>query len=86
MKSDASQVRYPGGQSADLVIDAENSREYCEAKLFRFQKANEQLSSRGFSKVFNPYQDKNSRSFVHDVSKLADSDIRATKTFLAPYY
>jgi hypothetical protein len=85
-KSDASEVRYPGGQSADLVITTEDEREYCEAKLFRFQKANEQPSSRGFSKVFNPYQDKNPRSFIHDVTKLAESDVRATKTFLAPYY
>lgn len=85
-KSDASEVRYPGGQSADIVLETDNTTEYCEAKLFRFQKANEQPSSRGFSKVFNPYQDKNPRSFIHDVSKLASSDIRATKTFLAPYY
>jgi hypothetical protein len=86
VKSDSSEVRHPGGQSADIVLDTGDGTEYCEAKLFRFQKANEQPSSRGFSKVFNPYQDKNPRSFIHDVSKLAVSDIRATKTFLAPYY
>ena len=85
-KSDAGEVRYPGGQSADIVVDSGGTTEYCEAKLFRFQKANEQPSSRGFSKVFYPYQDKNPRSFIHDVTKLAESDIRATKTFLAPYY
>ncbi|WP_059056635.1 hypothetical protein [Halobacterium hubeiense] len=85
-KSDASDVRYPGGQSADIVIEAGGDREFCEAKLFRFQKANSQPSSQGFSKVFSPYQDRNPRSFVHDVSKLADADVRAMKTFLAPYY
>lgn len=85
-KSHAGEVRYPGDQSADIVLETEDGTEYCEAKLFRFQKANGQPSSRGFSKVFNPFQDKNPRSFIHDVSKLASSDIRATKTFLAPYY
>ncbi|WP_135363858.1 hypothetical protein [Halosimplex halophilum] len=85
-KSDSSEVRYPSGRSADLVIERDGEKEYCEAKLFRFQKANENPSSRGFSKVFNPYQDRNPRSFIHDVTKLAESDIRVTKTFLAPYY
>lgn len=85
-KSDSSEVRYPGGQSADLVIKTAEATEYCEAKLIRVQKANEQPSSRGYSKVFNPFQDRNPRSFLHDVSKLAESDIRAQKTFLGIYY
>lgn len=85
-KANSAEVQYPGGQAADLVIDSQDTREYCEAKLFRFQKANENPSSRGFSKVFNQYQDRNPRSFIHDVSKLAESDIRATKTFLGIYY
>lgn len=39
-KADATAVRYPGGQSADLYLESEGRSEYCEAKLFRFQKAN----------------------------------------------
>lgn len=85
-KTDSSQVRYPGGQAADLVLEDDADTEYCEAKLFRFQKANGNPSSRGFSKVFNPYQDDAPRSFVHGVVKLAESDVRATKTFLGIYY
>jgi hypothetical protein len=46
-KSDASEVRYHGGQSADIVLERDGTTEYCEAKLFRFQKANEQPSFRG---------------------------------------
>lgn len=84
--SDSGEVRYPGGQSADLVINTGDEQMYCEAKLFRFQKANENPSTQGFSKVFNPYQDHSPRSFIHDVVKLAESDIRAKKTFLGIYY
>lgn len=79
-------VRYTGGQSCDLVIKTPTTVEYCEAKLFRFQKANQSPSSQGFSKVFNPYQDRNPRSFLHDVHKLVTADVRATKTFLGIYY
>lgn len=85
-RSDPADVRYPGGQSADLVIERDGDTEYCEAKLFRFQKANQNPSSQGFSKVFNPYQDRNPRSFIHDVQKLAESEVRATKTFMSIYY
>jgi hypothetical protein len=85
-KSDHSGVKYPGGRSADLVIETADKTVYCEAKLLRFQKANGNPSSQGFSKVFNPFQDRNPRSFLHDVIKLADSDIRATKAFLGIYY
>ena len=74
-KSDSGAVRYPNGQSADLVLNTSDTTEYCEAKLLRFQKANEQPSSRGFSKVFNPFQDRNPRSFIHDVPKLAEADV-----------
>lgn len=85
-KADSRTVRYPGGRAADLVLEAPEKTEFCEAKLFRFQKANRNPSSRGFSKVFNPYQDRNPRAFVHDVIKLATADIRARKTFLGIYY
>jgi hypothetical protein len=86
VKSDATAVSYLGGQSADLRIERADTMEYCEAKLFRFQKTNGNPSTQGFSKVFNPYQDHSPRSFIHDVTKLAESDIRATKTYLGPYY
>ena len=85
-KSDASKVRYPGGQSADLHLEAPGRGEFCEAKLFRFQKANGNPYAREFSKVFNPFQDRNPRSFIHDVKKLAESEIRKQKTFLGLYY
>lgn len=85
-KSDSAAVRYPGGQSADLVIETPEQTEYCEAKLFRFVKANGNPSPRGFSKVFSPYQDHSPRSFIHDVKKLAGADIRAAKTLLGIYY
>ncbi|MFD1588143.1 hypothetical protein ACFR9U_14255 [Halorientalis brevis] len=85
-KSDSGAVSYPGGQSADLRIERGSTTEYCEAKLLRFQKANGNPSTRGFSKVFNPFQDHSPRSFIHDVSKLAESDIRARKIYLGLYY
>lgn len=85
-KSNPANVRYSGGRSCDLVIEAYNTMEYCEAKLFRFQRADQCPSPQGFSKVFNPYQDRNPRSFLHDVNKLATADVRVTKTFLGIYY
>ncbi|QLD87723.1 hypothetical protein HWV07_01200 [Natronomonas salina] len=85
-KADATAVRYPGGQSADLYLEADGRSEYCEAKLFRFQKANGNPYAQEFSKVFNPYQDRNPRSFIHDIEKLAAADIRHPKTFLGIYY
>jgi hypothetical protein len=86
VKGNAAAVQYPGGQAADLVVEDNSDTEYCEVKLLRMQKANEQPSSRGYSKIFNPFQDRNPRSFIHDVSKLAESDVRAQKTFLGIYY
>ncbi|RDZ65345.1 hypothetical protein C5B90_02980 [Haloferax sp. Atlit-12N] len=85
-KSDVSTVRYPGGQAADLYLEADEKSEYCEAKLFRFQKANGNPYAREFSKVFNPFQDRNPRSFIHDVNKLAAAEIQSTKSFLGMYY
>lgn len=85
-KSDLAAVKYPGGRSADLVIETPEQTEYCEAKLFRFLKANGNPSPRGFSKVFSPYQDHSPRSLVHDVEKLAEADIRIVKTLLGIYY
>jgi hypothetical protein len=85
-KSDSAAVRYPSGRSADLVIETPERTEYCEAKLFRFLKANGNPSPRGFSKVFSPYQDHSPRSFIHDVEKLATAEIRAAKTLLGIYY
>ena len=55
-------------------------------KLLRFQKANGNPSFYGYSKVFSPYQDNSPRSFIHDVVKLAEADVRATKTLLGIYY
>lgn len=85
-KSNSATVRYPGGQSADLVLETPKLTEYCEAKLFRFMKANGNPSPQGFSKVFSPYQDHSPRSFIHDVEKLARTEIRAAKTLLGLYY
>lgn len=85
-KSDAPAVRYPGGQAADLYLQMDGRSEYCEAKLFRFQKANGNPYAQEFSKVFNPYQDRNPRSFIHDIKKLSEADIRHPKTFLGLYY
>lgn len=85
-KGDAAGVRYPGGQAADLYLESDGRSEYCEAKLFRFQKANGNPYAQEFSKVFNPYQDRNPRSFIHDVKKLAAAEIRLPKTFLGIYY
>lgn len=41
---------------------------------------------RGYSKVFSLYQDRNPRSFIHDVDKLATADVRAAKTLFGIYY
>jgi hypothetical protein len=84
--SNPSEVQYPGGQSADINIDRGGQPMYVEAKLFRFQKANGDPSSRGFSKVFSPYQKCQKRSFVSDVEKLAESDVRANRGFVGIYY
>lgn len=84
--SDPSVVTYPSGQSADVVIETDDLTEYCEAKLFRFQKANANPSPRGYSKVFSPYQDQSPRSFIHDVDKLAGAKVRAAKALLGIYY
>ena len=54
-KGDAAGVRYPGGQPADLYLETDGKSEYCEAKLFRFQKANGNPYAQEFSKVFTPY-------------------------------
>ncbi|TYL37367.1 hypothetical protein CV102_17255 [Natronococcus pandeyae] len=85
-KSNPSDVKYPGGQSADLILETSELTEYCEAKLFRFVKANGYPSPQGYSKVFSPYQSHSPRSFIHDVDKLADADIRVAKTLLGIYY
>lgn len=85
-KSHPSAVRYPDGRSADLVIETSGLTEYCEAKLFRFLKANGDPSPQGYSKVFSPYQDHSPRSFIQDVDKLASADVRAAKTLLGIYY
>lgn len=63
-KGDASEVRYPGGQSADIYLEADGQGELFEVKLFRFQKASGNPYAREFSKVFNPFQDRNPQSFV----------------------
>ena len=85
-KSDPGVVSYPAGQSPDIVIDSGDRTEFCEAKLLRFQKANGNPSAQGYSKVFSPFQNHSPRSFVHDVAKLAEADIRAAKTLLGIYY
>lgn len=85
-KSDPAAVRYPRGRSADIVLQTSDGTEYCEAKLFRFLKANGNPSPRGFSKVFSPYQDRNPRSFIHDVEKLVEAEVRAATTLLGLYY
>lgn len=85
-KSQPRKVRYPNGQSTDLVIETRGLTEYCEANLFRFLKANGDPSPQGYSKVFSPYQDHSPRSFIHDVEKLAGADVRAAKTLLGIYY
>jgi hypothetical protein len=85
-KSESKAVRYPDGKFADLVLRSADVTEYCEAKLFRFQKANSNPSPRGYSKVFSPFQDHSPRSFVHDVKKLASAEIRTAKTLLGVYY
>jgi hypothetical protein len=86
VKSNPSQTEYPGGQSADLVIETDETTIFCEAKLFRFQYANGRPSPQAFSKVFNPYQDHSPRSFIHDVEKLASSEVATHKGFIGLYY
>ncbi len=86
VKADHSKTTYPGGQSADLVIDSDGTTIFCEAKLFRFQYAKGGPSPQAFSKVFNPYQDHSPRSFIHDVTKLADSEVATEKGFIGIYY
>jgi hypothetical protein len=79
-------VQYPSGRAADVVIQAGDETVFIEAKLFRFQKANSTPSKNGFAKVFSPYQDSAGQSFIHDVKKIAESDIRATRSLLGIYY
>ena len=86
VKNHPSKTRYPGGQAADLVIEADETTVFAEVKLFRFQRANGNPSVEGFSKVFNPYQDHSPRSFIHDVDKLADSELATQKGFIGIYY
>lgn len=86
VKSNPSQTKYPGGQSADLAIETDETTIFCEAKLFRFQYANGRPSPQAFGKVFNPYQDRGPRSFIQDVAKLASSDVDTHKSFLGLYY
>lgn len=84
--SDVSEVRYPSGREADIVIQGENKTVYLEAKLFRFEKGNGDPSEYGFARAFNPFQYRAGQSFIHDVSKIAESEIRATKALLGIYY
>lgn len=86
VSGDASKVRYPGGQEADVVIQGQSESVYIEAKLFRFEKGNGDPSEYGFARVFNPFQDRAGQSFIHDVNKIAESEIRATKALLGIYY
>lgn len=86
MKNAPSKTQYPGGQSADLVIEGRDTTLFCEAKLFRFKYANGRPSPQAFSKVFNPYQDHSPRSFIHDIAKLADSAVDTHKGFVGIYY
>jgi len=86
VKSDPEKVQYPSGREADIVIQADDETVYFEAKLFRFQKANSNPSKNGFAKVFSPYQDSAGQSFIHDVKKIAESDIRATRALIGIYY
>ena len=86
VSNDSEKVQYPGGREADIVIQADDETVYFEAKLFRFQKANSNPSKNGFAKVFSPYQDSAGQSFIHDVKKIAESDVRATRALLGIYY
>lgn len=79
VNTDSEKVQYPSGREADIVIQADDETVYFEAKLFRFQKANSTPSKNGFAKVFSPYQDSAGQSFIHDVKKIAESDVRATR-------
>jgi len=76
-------VSYPDGRQADLRLRDGNRTEFCEAKLFRFQRSTGDVSPEAFGKVFNPY---NPRSFLTDVGKLVDSDVDAEKSFLGIFY
>lgn len=86
VNTDSEKVQYPGGREADIVIQADDETVYFEAKLFRFQKANSTPSKNGFAKVFSPYEDSAGQSFIHDVKKIAESDVRATRALLGIYY
>ena len=86
VNSDPEKVQYPAGREADVVIQSDSETVYIEAKLFRFQKANSNPSKNGFGKVFSPYQDSAGQSFIHDVKKIAESDVRATRALLGIYY
>lgn len=86
VSNDSKKVRYPSGREADIIIQADDETVYLEAKLFRFQKANSNPSKNGFAKVFSPYQDSAGQSSIHDVKKIAESDVRATRALLGIYY
>lgn len=86
VQTSPAKLRYKGNQSADLLLESQETAVFIEAKLFRFQRANGNPSPQAFSKVFNPFQDRNPRSFIHDVNKLAESDVQAPKGFLGIYY
>jgi hypothetical protein len=86
VKDTPSKTHYPGGQAADLVLEADGTSIFCEAKLFRFQRANGNPSPEAYAKVFSPYQDHSPRSFIHDITKLADSELDTHKAFLGIYY
>jgi hypothetical protein len=55
-KGDTAGVRYPGGQAADLYLEADGQAEYCEAKLFRFQKANGNPTPRSSARSSTPFR------------------------------
>lgn len=86
VKKNSRAVQYPGGREADIIIHDDDETVYFEAKLFRFQKGNSRPSKRGFAKVFSPFQDRAGQSFIHDVNKIAESDVRATRALLGIYY
>lgn len=76
-------VSYPDGRRADLRLRNGDRTEFCEAKLFRFQRSTGDVSPKAFGKVFNPYD---SGSLVTDVGKLVDSGVDAEKSFLGIFY
>lgn len=86
VNSEPKEVQYPDGKRADIALRRGDETVYFEAKLFRFQKANSRPSKRGFAKVFSPFQDRAGQSFIHDVNKIAESEIRATRALLGIYY